>query len=61
MGPRLSPPVSTGTRLGERVGPGAVAANPKKTRPAQGRLAGRGIGLGARAFRGPGGLVTNTI
>ena len=47
-GPFL-PTCFNGDQSGERAGAGAGAANPKKTRPAPGRLAGRGGELG----RGP--------
>ena len=58
MGPRFSPPVVTGTRLGNGrgrgQGPGAGAGNGKIPRPAPGHSAGRGgeLGRGPR-FSGP--------
>jgi len=61
-GPGFSPPVLKGTRLGNGRGRGqgqGSLKNPPCPRPFSG--AGRGVGPGARVFRGAGGPVTNTI
>ena len=60
-GPRFSPPVLTGTRLGNGRGRGQGQGTIKSMpRPGPFSGPGRGIGPGACVFRGPGGPVTNT-
>jgi len=60
-GPRFSPPVLTGTRLGKGWGRGPGQRTLQKHAP-PGPFSGAGweVALGAQVFRGPGRPVTNT-
>jgi len=60
-GPRFSPPVLTGTRLGNGWGRGQGQGTLKKqAQPRAVQCGGAGVGLGTRVFQGPGGPVTNS-